>query len=181
MTLHEIGLRHGTDKATHHKFCDFYEEHLPGRDFSGRLLEIGIMHGASLRTWAEYYPNAEIVGIDTFDKSYLNLPNNVSVVHGDATDHHVTAPLGTFDIIVDDGSHLTSDQQVSFLWLYYNQLADGGIYILEDLHTSLPGYPGPYVDSKVLPVEMLERQGVDFRLYRRDPDELDSMTSVIFK
>lgn len=177
MSLHEIGLKHGTDKATFHGFCDFYEQHLPGRDFSGRLLEIGIMGGCSLRMWSEYYPDAEIVGIDIDDKGYLDLPDNVSVIVGDATDHHVMQPLGDFDIIVDDGSHLTSDQQMSFLWLFYNQLQPGGVYILEDLHTSLPGFPGLYVDSKVLPVEMLKRQGVNVEFFRRSDE---SMTAIIF-
>lgn len=175
--LHDIGLKHGTDKATFHGFCDFYEKHLPGRDFSGRLLEIGIMEGASLRMWAEYYPNAEIVGIDINNKRHLNLAGNVSVIHGDATNHHVTQQLGEFDIIVDDGSHLTSDQQMSFLWLFYNQLSASGIYVLEDLHTSLPGYPGDYVDSRALPVEMLERQGVDMEIFHRSNE---SVTAVIF-
>ena len=181
MTLHDIGLKHGTDKATHHRYCDFYEHYLPGRGFNGRLLEIGIMGGASLRMWSEYYPDAEIVGIDIFDKSDLNLPENVSVIHGDATNHHVLQPLGEFDIIVDDGSHLTSDQQVSFLWLFYNQLSDNGVYILEDLHTSLPEYPGNYIDSRVLPIEMLERQDVRFELFRRSADEADSITAAVFK
>lgn len=177
MTLHDIGLKHGTDKATFHGFCDFYEKHLPDRDFSGRLLEIGVMGGASLRMWAEYYPHAEIVGIDINNVCHLDLPCGVSVVVGDATNHHVTKLLGEFDIIVDDGSHLTSDQQMSFLWLFYNQLSETGIYILEDLHTSLPGYPGYYVDSHVLPLEMLKRQGVDMELFRRGDE---SMTAVIF-
>ena len=54
--LHELGLKYKTDKATFHKYLDFYEKKLPGRDFAGRLLEVGVMDGASMRMWREYVP-----------------------------------------------------------------------------------------------------------------------------
>ena len=40
---------------------------------------------------------------------------------------------GKFDIIIDDGSHASHHQQVSFATLF-RHLADGGLYIIEDLH-----------------------------------------------
>jgi hypothetical protein len=41
-----------------------------------------------------------------------------------------------FDIIIDDGSHQMADQQLTFYYLS-KVLKKGGIYIIEDLHTSL--------------------------------------------
>lgn len=175
MSLHDIGLKYNTDKATFHKYLDFYEKKLPKRDFSGRLLEIGIMDGASIRMWREYYPNAEIVGIDTGLQSDLRI-EGATLLELDGTKPTELKKLGKFDIIIDDGSHMTADQQKSFNWLYYKQLNKGGVYILEDLHTSL--IPA-YVNSKKTTLEFLDRLNIKVIHYRRDPDEVDSMTCVI--
>lgn len=50
-SLYEIGLSTGTDKATTHKYCEFYEKyinHLSDQNIS--LLEIGVWKGESLRS-----------------------------------------------------------------------------------------------------------------------------------
>ena len=43
------------------------------------------------------------------------------------------------DIIIDDGSHIVYDQVISFKSLF-NKLNPGGIYVIEDLHTSYSKY-----------------------------------------
>lgn len=40
------------------------------------------------------------------------------------------------DVVLDDGSHKMVDQQITFAKLF-KTLKSGGIYIIEDLHTSL--------------------------------------------
>lgn len=132
--LHEIGLKHKTDKATFHRYCDFYEENLPGRNFSGRILEIGVMHGASLRMWKEFYPKAEIIGIDIAPR--IRNIEGITIRKIDSRDITTLKTLGNFDIIIDDGSHTMIDQQIAYWWLYHNQLNDGGYFIMEDCHTS---------------------------------------------
>lgn len=159
MTLQTIGLKHNTDKAFFHKYLDFYEQHLPDRNFSGRLLEIGVMDGASLRMWREYYPNAQIIGIDIEDKAHLynddwKVPKTINILKIDGTDPKQLNELGNFDIIIDDGSHYTADQQKSFEHLFYKQLNPGGFYIVEDLHTS---YRKEYVNSKLNTIEYLDK------------------------
>lgn len=151
--LNDIGLAHGTDKATFHKYLDFYEKHLPDRSFSGRLLEIGVMDGCSIRMWREYYPNAEIVGIDTGLQVDLRI-DGTTLLELDGTKPEHTTQLGTFDIIIDDASHMTKDQQKSFEHLFYNQLNKGGLYILEDLHTS---FRPEYVNTKINTIEYLNK------------------------
>ena len=175
MKLQQIGLKHNTDKAFFHKYCDFYQKHLPKSTFKGRLLEIGIMDGASLLMWREYYPNAEIVGIDINDKSHLSI-DGVQILQMDATDTEALATLGSFDIIVDDGSHMTADQQKSFEHLYLNQLNQKGFYIIEDLHTSL--MPN-YVNSKMTTLEYLDHAMLKYDFFHRDKSINDSMTCVI--
>jgi hypothetical protein len=68
--LHELGLKYGTNKATFHKYCDFYENELANVK-PQRILEIGIgtlatvgSYGTSLKMWSDFYPNAVIVGAD---------------------------------------------------------------------------------------------------------------------
>lgn len=147
--LHNLGMRHRTDKATYHHYCDFYEEHLP-RDVT-RLLEIGVMDGASLRMWRDYYPGAAIVGIDILPRKPVR---GCVVMQGDATrgmDAVRAEVYGPFDVIVDDGSHMTLDQQVS-LGLLWGGVNPGGCYVVEDLHTS---FMPNYVNSAYNTVEVL--------------------------
>jgi hypothetical protein len=46
--LSELGLHYGTDKAGHHQFTPFYNEHLEKhRDEFKNVMEIGILTNAS--------------------------------------------------------------------------------------------------------------------------------------
>lgn len=172
--LQDIGFQADTDKASYHQYLDFYEKNLPDRKFKGRLLEIGILQGASIKMWHEYYPKAEVVGIDINDK-HMEVPG-VQMLVVDATKPYQLDPLGKFDIIIDDGSHFTADQQASFNHLYYNQLNKGGFYIIEDLHTSLLPQ---YINSERTTLEFLEDLGIEVLYFRRQEDLVDSMTCII--
>lgn len=168
--LIKIGLKHNTDKAFFHNYLDFYEEHLPDRDFDGRLLEIGVMKGASLRMWREYYPKAEIVGIDI--RPPLSI-EGVTVLELDGTDEEQVNSLGKFDIILDDGSHMTADQQKS-LKILWKQLNKGGFYIMEDMHTS---FMPNYINSEETTFSLLKkRKDVVWK-----EDKADSITGIIKK
>lgn len=150
--LQEIGEKYGTDKATIHRYLDFYETILPKNP--KRVLEIGVMQGASLKMWAEYYPEAQIVGIDAFEAfPEIDLEEAI-VLRMDGTNHRKLSVLGKFDLIIDDASHLTQDQQTSFEYLYNNSLNPGGIYIIEDIHTS---YWTDWVNSELTTVEYLKK------------------------
>lgn len=152
--LNDIGLKFNTDKSSRfHDYLDFYQEQLPDRSFAGRLLEIGVMDGYSMQMWREYYPEAtQIIGLDIMPKDHLDIPG-VELLQINATDIAAVRSLGQFDIIIDDGSHMSLEQQQAFFWLYHNQLNEGGFYVIEDLWTS---YMPPYVNSKYTTKEMLE-------------------------
>lgn len=176
MLLHDIGTKYKTDKATYHKYCDFYQKMLPKRTFEGRLLEIGVHDGGSLKMWREYYPKAEIVGVDTALQPSFKI-DGVELVIADATDTKAMAELGKFDIIIDDGSHKTADQQKSFKQLYYKQLNKGGFYVLEDLHTSLMDM---YINSDQTTLEYLKSlKDLKIKHYHNKENPKDSMTCVI--
>jgi hypothetical protein len=158
--LNDIGVRLNADKSSRfHHYLDFYQKHLPSRDFNGRLLEIGVMDGLSMRMWREYYPYAEIVGIDIKDMDHLyndywNVPISVKLLNVNGTIEKPVRALGKFDIIIDDGSHYMHDQQRSFELLYYSQLNKGGVYIIEDLWTS---YIDFYQNARTTTLEYLKQ------------------------
>jgi len=106
------------------------------------ILEIGVANGGSLDLWAEYFPNAKnIVGCD-INKECGDLKYDdprISVVVGDVNELTTFAEIQkiaeTYDIIIDDGSHLCPDVIKTFA-LYFPLLNYNGLYIVEDLHTS---------------------------------------------
>lgn len=172
-SLHEIGMKHGTDKATFHGFLEFYEQYLPKK--VNRLLEIGVYEGASLKMWKEFYPDAEIVGIDIMEPR-TDLGEGIKCIQMDATDIFALENLGMFDVIIDDGSHMTKDQQITLSSLFNNNLRNGGIYIMEDLHTS---YSKDFVNSQRTTVEILEAMG-GWSFFERGENH-ESVTALIAK
>ena len=160
MTLDELAIKHGTDKCSqHHNYTALYENVFGSvREEKLKILEIGIAEGASLRMWMDYFPNAEIHGIDTTLEAYekamvrnpdINPPLDSSRVHfhiGDQGDRKFMTSLGVdFDIVIDDGSHRMADQILSFQCLWPNTRL---IYVIEDTYTSyLKRYGGAYRKS----------------------------------
>ena len=65
--------------------------------------------------------------------------------------------FGPFDIILDDGSHKTHHQNISFGALFRSALKDGGCYMVEDVHTN---YWLKHVDSEDTFID-LAKQMVD--------------------
>ncbi len=105
------------------------------RKLSLHILEIGVRNGASLRTFATAYSNANVIGID-IEKGCKNLCHdleNVDIIHGDATSPVDVNRLPMFDIVIDDGSHLPRDANIIFQLLYSNHLNKGGLYMNEDI------------------------------------------------
>ena len=65
--LTELGLKYGTDKSEN-GYTRIYEEFLSDkRNEKNNILEIGVGRGASLRMWAEYFPESFILGMDRED------------------------------------------------------------------------------------------------------------------
>lgn len=140
-SLHELGIKHHTDKATYHGFTVLYDHWLTHlRTEPVRMLEIGVLRGGSLRMWHEYFgPSATIYGAD-IDPPSLEIGPNVELLFVDQTqrDSLQTMPH-ELDLIVDDGGHTMLQQQMTLAEMF-EHLKPGGTYLLEDLHTSLPDY-----------------------------------------
>jgi hypothetical protein len=146
-TLATLATRHGTDKWNSHWYAQHYERHFaPWRHKPVRLLEIGIggmenptAGGESLRMWKEFFPLGSIVGLDLYDKQ-PHAEDRIRIFQGHQADkkilRRITEECGPFDLIVDDGSHLSWHIISSFEFLFRESLVEGGIYAVEDLQTS---------------------------------------------
>ncbi|MEH6478296.1 MAG: CmcI family methyltransferase, partial [Sneathiella sp.] len=107
-----------------------------------RLLEIGIQNGGSLALWSRYFAYADkIIGCD-INSACANLKYEderieifVGDVNSDAINKRISASSKQFEVIIDDGSHASSDIVKSFA-RYFPAVSDGGVYVVEDLHCS---------------------------------------------
>jgi hypothetical protein len=147
--LDEVGLRHGTDKSSsHHDYLRHYETHLElSRTPIGSLLEVGVYDGGSLRMWREFFPEARIVCLDIDPRCKAFEGGNAKVELCDQSDSSQLTAIGVkhgpFDVIIDDGSHIWSHQILTFETLL-PFLAQGGLYIMEDIDTSFGNFVEVY-------------------------------------
>lgn len=177
-TLRRLGRRnlawlaatHGTDKRAHaHNYVAAYATHIGDRRHAPiALLEIGILRGASLRMWRDYFPRARIVGLD-LDPPPIELPG-VELVAGDQSDAAVlttVASRGPFDVVIDDGSHIGAHIEASFRALF-PAVEPGGWYVIEDMQTAYrtdygggpPDHPGTSVAQVKAMVDAVNREWV---------------------
>lgn len=125
-----------TDKGSSvHNYLPLYERHLEP-DYIETLTEIGVYTGGSLRMWARWLPDAQIIGVDNEPENYVvpsepeNSPQNIVFLAGDAT---LMDPWPS-DVVIDDGSHHGDDQLAVFDG-FWPLLRPGGWYVIEDLET----------------------------------------------
>lgn len=155
--LTRLANQYGSDKGTRancaHGYTRIYQAILgPARQSALRMAEIGLLHGKtqaegpraiaqhgcpSLRMWADYLPQAEIHGFDIVDFTSF-VADRIKITCGDQgsradLSRFAQHAAGKFDLIIDDGSHASHHQQIS-LGALFPHLADGGYYIVEDLH-----------------------------------------------
>lgn len=150
MTLHEISNTHKTDKNFEHNFYRrVYDNELINiKETATKVCEIGVRglwedigwsNGNSLRVWRDYFTNAEVLGLDIDTSGFDSLGERISVDYIDQSNKDQVVKYSTnlvdYDLIIDDGSHRMYDQQITFAY-FFKSLKSGGIYILEDLHTS---------------------------------------------
>ena len=121
-------------------YFEVYDQHfLHLKDRKINLLEIGIAKGGSLWMWKNYFKNSTITGVDIKKGSKKWKGDNIEVIIGDQNDSAFLENLGqtkgSFDIIIDDGSHISGHQIKSFEILF-KYVKDAGVYVIEDLGTS---------------------------------------------
>ncbi len=104
------------------------------------FIEIGVHSGGSLQVFSRYFSgNANLYGIDINPECAKLAIDDAQIRIGNQIDSdfltEIVREMGKLDVVIDDGSHRVKDQFATFktLWPY---LSDGGVYIVEDLHTS---------------------------------------------
>ena len=161
----ELAINYRTDKApgiAGHSYTPIYDQLFASeRDKVQAVLEIGIgptiyknprrvfqghppnpfdpdlvqICGASLRTWAAYFPAARVYGIDIAE-NLLFETDRIKTSLCDQSDHaqlrKFASDHGPFDIIIDDGSHLV-DHQIISLFALFDSVRPGGYYLIEDV------------------------------------------------
>ena len=156
--LDRIARKYGTDKssakslpagpsgyqarpADGHGYAALYEKHFSDiRYLHLHLLEIGVLDGRSLQMWREYLKHATIFGLDIDPECKKYEDERVSVFIGSQTDSGVLDEIcqasgKPLDIVIDDGSHYVDDIISTFDYLF-DRLADGGTYVIEDIHVA---------------------------------------------
>ena len=105
-----------------------------------RMVEIGVNRGGSLAMWRKFFgPDAVLFGIDINPECAQFDGQSARVMIGSQADadflRRVVKEMGGLDVVLDDGSHVASHQRISFETLF-PLLSEGGLYIIEDLHTA---------------------------------------------
>jgi hypothetical protein len=147
---------HVLDKWVH--YFPIYSKHLSpyvGRPVS--VLEIGVYRGGSMQMWTSFFgPQARLVGMDIDPVAKAAAGDRYEVVLGDQSDpdflRKVADEHGPFDVIIDDGGH-RMEQQIVSVEALFPAVAEGGIYLVEDCHTSYwesyeggRGRPGTFME-----------------------------------
>jgi hypothetical protein len=120
-----------------------------------KVLEIGVFRGHSMLMWREYFPNAEIYGVDiSYSPHHFGVnakelckgKDRIHLYEMDAcTPSNVKLlmeEIGECDIIIDDGSHHPLHQLFSLMY-YTDYLKQDGIFVVEDVFMS-GGFDGGF-------------------------------------
>jgi cephalosporin hydroxylase len=139
-------------------YFDIYDRHFaPFRDREITVVEFGVSHGGSLQMWRDYFgPKARIVGVDIDERCAALAGSGAEVVIGDQADpgflRALADKVGPVDVLIEDGGH-TMEQQLTTFAEMWPVVRDGGVYLVEDLHTSYwaeygGGYrrPGTFIE-----------------------------------
>tara|TARA_B100001059_G_C17801567_1_gene566497 strand:+ start:1320 stop:1859 length:540 start_codon:yes stop_codon:yes gene_type:complete len=122
------------DKGTAHSYIENYYHYKFDQIRLNKLniLEIGVSTGLSLEMWSEYFPNSNIIGVELDNINYKPSNDRIKLIIGDGTDSKTFQNIKDLDIVIDDGSHIFTDQIFTYAILY-DRLKKGGIYIIEDV------------------------------------------------
>jgi hypothetical protein len=156
--------KYGSDKGTEgrgptpypwpaHTYVRFYEQIFAHcRESITTVLECGIgtnnptltstmgaqgAPGASLRVWRDYFPNANVVGVD-IDRAILFEDDRITTHYVDQTNQQTVREKWAtncdpaMDLIIDDGLHTFAAAR-SFFEASIGQLKLTGIYVIEDV------------------------------------------------
>lgn len=147
-----LATKYHTDKTTYnlfthrHPYTPIYSMFLGGLRTVGRPLiigEIGVLNGASIRMWKDYFDEAEIHAFDVEPKALKSIeaiPNVRTHILDAGVPEQINKTfigLPQFDLLLDDASHCLA-HQVTCLRECMKYVAVGGLLIIEDIFRAIP-------------------------------------------
>jgi hypothetical protein len=149
--LCELATEFPTDKSPYHfspannhrhAYTAVYDFLFAQRRFEPLIIgEIGILNNNSMSVWRVYFPNATVYGFDSANDCLerarsQRLPRThyaqIDVGDRNSIFDSLNAASVTFDILIDDSTHLF-DHQVNVIDAGLNFLRPGGVLVVEDV------------------------------------------------
>ena len=134
-----------SDKIFWHRYLPFYELYFERLADAAWVMEYGVDRGASIAYLSRRFEHAQVVGCDIIEPrpEWPRSPR-ISYATVDQGSRSSLAGLlagfpGPYDLVIEDGSH-RPEHQANCLVATLCHVRGGGLYILEDLHTSHPEY-----------------------------------------
>jgi len=121
-----------------HDYLRWYDlQFSPLRQSARKVVEVGVETDRSIRMWEEYFPNAEIIGLDIAPHCKKFEGGRRRIFIGDQSNPGFLASVvaetgGEFDVVIDDGLHTPRSMMLTFAGLF-PALKRGGVYALEDI------------------------------------------------
>ena len=149
--LCRLAARHQTDKSTYnlfthrHPYTPVYSMFLGAIRVQEKpvVAEIGILNGASIRMWRDYFKNPEIYAFDINERlleqiSREGIARAGRIDSGDpAQIADAFGALPPLDLILEDASHRL-EHQVTAVRELIKYLKVGGLLIIEDIFRAVP-------------------------------------------
>ena len=162
--ISQILSEHDTDKNKNtkkaHCYGFAYDQLFKSFDREAKLdiIEIGTEYGESLLAWREYFPNANITGVDIIDKVENKRPD-INYIISDVNDLKLDKE---YCIVIDDGSHKLKDA----VYTVENfKLKVGGVMVIEDCQA-----PNHWFE-KIRSVTNYSVEGIDLRSVNQRHDD----------
>jgi len=168
-----------------HHYIPIYERYFSRfRDKPVRFLEIGVSKGGSLQIWRNYFgKSATIYGIDV-NPNCAKLNGQAGQVRIGSQDdptflQSVVQEMGGVDVILDDGSH-HMDHVGKTLDILFPLMSEGGVYMIEDLHTAYwERWGGGYNVEQNFFNKVTAMVSDLHRWYHKEPVKLPHMTGFV--
>jgi hypothetical protein len=153
--LCQLATKYGTDKSPYNLYThrhpytpvyDMFFRPLKSRA-SLKVGEVGVLNGASIRMWQDYFVNPQIDAFD-INEDYLQKIAGLNNVHCYKVDAGESRGLRAslkeacssgrkYDILIEDASHRL-EHQLIFLRDALDFVASGGVLVIEDIFREIP-------------------------------------------
>jgi len=140
--ISELAQIYPIDKNYEHNYyVRFYDNLLKDKNNVTKILEFNSESAYnSFKILKKYFSNSEVIGVFPYisnqTKNDIEIKTYECVQSNREGMENISRLEMDIDMVVDDGTHKMYDQQLS-LYLFFKSLKSGGVFVIEDLHTSI--------------------------------------------